>query len=489
MSARQGPGRDPGRISRRAFLASGALLPLGGLAAAQENPWARLLKEYDSVRPPTYEAVMPLPRLAAARSEYGADVFELTMKRGLARPLPGAATEIWGYDGLWPGPTLLVTRGRPARARLRNELDENMTVHNHGHRAPPDSDGHPVDYVRPGATREYLYPNRQAAGTYWYHDHAHGLTGPHVYRGLAGFYIIRDPAEEALGLPSGGFDVPVLLQDRIFDAAGALSYAVNAGTIFNGFLGNTLCVNGVHVPRFEVAARRYRFRFLNGSNARNYRLALDPAQPLIQVGSDGGLLAAPVSRPAVDLAPAERCDCVIDFAAFAGRSVFLRNLDPTWPALPDVLRFDVGPATPDPSRVPARLAEIPRLDPARARVTRVVSFQLSDGKWTMNGLRYDPARIDFRPKLGTVEVWELQNREPTQMHPFHQHLVQFQVLGVNGAPPPPELGGFKDTVAVPPGGTVRIIMEFTGYAGVYVFHCHKLEHEDHDMMLQQEVMA
>jgi spore coat protein A len=238
-----------------------------------------------------------------------------------------------------------------------------------------------------------------------------------------------------------------------------------------------------------VAARRYRFRFLNGSNARNYRLALDPAQPLVQVGSDGALLAAPVSRPAVDLAPSERCDCVIDFAALAGRSVFLRNLDPTWPALPDVLRFDVGPATPDPSRVPARLSEIPRLDPARASATRVVSFQLSDGKWTMNGLRYDPARIDFRPKLGSVEVWELQNREPTQMHPFHQHLVPFQVLDVNGVPPPPELAGLKDTVAVPPAGTVRIIMEFTGYTGVYVFHCHKLEHEDHDMMLQQEVMA
>jgi len=479
----------PPALSRRAFLASGALLPLGGLAAAQENPWAKLLKEYDSVRPPTYEAIMPVPRLAAARSEDGADVFELTMKRGLARPVPGAATEVWGYDGLWPGPTLLVTRGRPARVRFRNELDENMTVHNHGHRAPPDSDGHPVDYVRPGTTREYRYPNQQAAGTYWYHDHAHGLTGPHVYRGLAGFYIIRDPAEEALGLPSGEFDVPVVLQDRIFDAANALSYAVNAGTIFNGFLGNTLCVNGVHVPRFEVAARRYRFRFLNGSNARNYRLALDPAQPLVQVGCDGGLLAAPVSRPAVDLAPAERCDCVIDFSAHAGRSVFLRNLDPTWPALPDVLRFDVGPATPDPSRVPARLSEIPRLDPARASATRVISFQLSDGKWTMNGLRYDPARIDFRPKLGSVEVWELQNREPTQMHPFHQHLVPFQVLDVNGAPPPPELAGFKDTVAVPPAGTVRIIMEFTGYTGVYVFHCHKLEHEDHDMMLQQEVMA
>jgi spore coat protein A, manganese oxidase len=157
--------------------------------------------------------------------------------------------------------------------------------------------------------------------------------------------------------------------------------------------------------------------------------------------------------------------------------------------LPDVLLFRVGPRRGDPSRLPARLRPVQRLDERQARRRRRIRFQLSDGKWTMNGLRYDPARIDFRPRLGTVEVWELHNAEATQMHPFHQHLIPFQVLDVDGKPPPLELAGWKDTVAVRPGGRMRIIMRFTGFTGVYVFHCHKLEHEDHAMMLQQEVVA
>jgi spore coat protein A len=479
-------------IDRRTFLSTGAALALGvpSTARAQVNPWVRSDDDFGAARPATYSSPLPVPKiLRASPGKGGADQLELEMRRGTASALPGKPTEIWGYDGVWPGPTLQVTRGRALRVRVHNRLDEPMSIHNHGISSAPDSDGHPLDYIRPGGSKEYLYPNQQPAGTYWLHDHAFGLTGPHVYKGLAGFYIVRDAEEDALGLPSGDFDVPIVLQDRLFDADNALKYHVDAGTLTTGFLGNALCSNGVHTPYVDVSARKYRFRFLNGSNARNYRLALNSGDAFVLVASDGSLLPAPVSVSALDIAPGERWDCVLDFSRHAtGTQILLGNLDPTWPVVPDVLRFRVQRAEKDTSRVPAQLTRIQRLNPTSAQVVRRIRFQLSDGKWTMNGLLYDPARIDFRPRLGTVEIWELVNEEATQMHPFHQHLVPFQVLDINGSPPAPELMGWKDTVAVPPHGRARIIMRFTGYKGVYVFHCHKLEHEDHAMMLQQEVV-
>jgi len=433
---------------------------------------------------------MPIPAvLAPVRRDATTDHYELACHEATAQALPGARTPIFGYGGVWPGVTLQVTRGRAAHVRVENRLRENVSVHNHGHHVAADSDGHPLAYVRPGQSRVYVYPNRQSGGTYWYHDHAMHQTGPHVYRGLAGFYLIHDPAEDELGLPSGEFDVPLCLQDRLFDAQNALLYKVDEGTTFTGLLGNAACVNGVHCPDFAVAARKYRLRLLNAANSRNLRLALSSGQPLVQIASDGALLPAPLSRKAIDLAPAERADCVVDFSALSpGASVVLRNLDPTWPEVPELLRFSVRRKATDASRVPARLSTVTRLDPARAHTTRRITFQLSDGKWTMNGLRYDPGRIDFRPRLGSTEIWELHNKEQTQMHPFHHHLVPFQVLDVNGEAPPPDLRGWKDTVAVPPAGRVRIIMRFEGFTGVYVFHCHKLEHEDHAMMLQEEVV-
>jgi spore coat protein A len=484
-------------IDRRHFLGTlfggGAGLALGApaLARAQVNPWVRSETDsYGQARAPTYTRPLAVPKVLKPLATAGdVDRFELEIQRGLSQPVPGKATEIWGYAGVWPGPTLEVTRGRAAQVRVHNRLSEPMSVHNHGICSPPDSDGHPLDLIRPGAFKDYHYPNQQAAGTYWLHDHAFGLTGAHVYRGLASFYIVRDPAEDALGLPSGEFDLPIVLQDRLLDAENALEYRVDTGSITTGFLGNTLCANGVHTPYLDVRARKYRFRLLNGANARNLRLALGDGSAFTVVACDGALLRAPVRVNAVELAPAERADIVIDFARYPlGTQLLLTNTDPTWPVVPDVLRFQVLASEKDTSRVPARLAHIEPLDPKRAAVTRKIRFQLSDGKWTLNGLRYDPGRIDFRPRLGSTEVWELVNDEATQMHPFHQHLVPFQILDINGRPPPPEQGGWKDTVAVPPHGTARIIMRFAGYTGVYVFHCHKLEHEDHAMMLQQEVV-
>ena len=489
-------------ITRRQLL-EGSVAVTGGLAvlaarpsrAQDVNPWALptgSAASYGTVRPPSFARALPIPPVKRpTRTGPQGDEIDLVLRPGKGQPLPGAATPILGFDGIWPGPTILATRGRPTLVTVRNELGETANVHNHGHHAPAASDGHPLHTIKPGESRLYTYPNNQTGGTYWYHDHTFGLTGAHLFRGLGALYIIRDPAEDALGLPIGAYDVPVLIQDRLFDAGNALEYTVDAGTTFTGVLGNTLCANGVHTPFFQVAARRYRFRFVNGANSRNLRLALGNGDPIVQIASDGSLLTAPVTQQSVELAPSERADCIIDFGrAKPGTSIVLRNLDPTWPELPDVLRFDVVRKENDGSRVPGRLAEVPRIPESEAVSRhRRLRFQLADGKWTINGLRYDPARIDFRVKLGTTEIWEIENGEQTQMHPFHQHLVPFQVLDINGAPPPPAHLGWKDSVAIPPAGRARLIMRFYGYTGTYVFHCHKLEHEDHAMMLQQEIVA
>jgi len=456
-----------------------------------ENPWARLLGTYGTVPPPSFARPLPVAPIKRPIATTGAgDDVQLAIRTGFGQPLVGAKTPILGYDGLWPGPTIVATRGRSTRVTVKNQLAEPANIHNHGHHAAAASDGHPLDVIKPGQSRAYTYPNHQSGGTYWYHDHTFGLTGNHVFRGLAGVYIIRDPAEDALGLPTGPYDVPILIQDRLFDAENRFDYSANAGTIFKGVHGNTLCTNGVHTPFLSVGTRRYRFRFINGCNSRNLRLALGDGGALLQIASDGTLLNAPVSQTSIELAPSERADCIVDFgAAKIGTSVVLRNLDATWPELPDVMRFDVARKEADTSRLPTRLGDVARVPESEAKVHRRLRFQISDGKWTINGLRYDPARIDFRPKLGTTEIWEIENGEQTQMHPFHQHLIPFQVLDVNGEPPPEAQRGWKDSVAVPPAGRVRLIMRFYGYTGTYVFHCHKLEHEDHAMMLQQEIIA
>lgn len=487
-------------IGRRRFLATGlrggsAVVLATGASGAQalaENPWAKLAGgDFGTVRPPAFSRPLPIPAIKQpTRTSGPADEIDLVVREGSGQPLPGSPTSILGFEGIWPGPTLVATRGRPTWLTVRNQLTEPISIHNHGQHTAASSDGHPLDVIKPGGSRVYTYPNAQTAGTYWYHDHAFGLSGPHVYRGMAGVYLIRDPAEAALGLPAGDYDVPILIQDRLFDANNALEYTLDAGTVFTGVLGNTLCANGVHTPFFSVATRRYRFRLINGANSRNLRLALGNGAPLVQIGSDGGLLVAPVIQQTVHLAPSERADVIVDFGdAKPGETIVLRNLDATWPELPDVLRFHVGRREADPSRVPEHLADVPRVPEREATKRRRIRFQLADGKWTLNGLRFDPARIDFRPKLGTTELWEIENGEQTQTHPFHHHLVPFQVLDINGAPPPPALRGWKDTVSIPPAGRARIMLRFYGFTGIYVFHCHKLEHEDHAMMLQEQIVG
>ncbi|MGI8480861.1 MAG: multicopper oxidase family protein, partial [Chthoniobacterales bacterium] len=447
-----------------------------------------------SPTPTTFTIPLPiLPVLTPTSSDITTDYYDITMQVATKEIIPGKLTTIWGYNGLYPGPTIKARSGRRVVVRQVNNLQESMSVHLHGGHTPADSDGYPTDLIGPGGSKTYVYPNNQVATNLWYHDHAIDVTGRHVYMGLSAFYLLSDSFEDLLPLPRGDNDVALLIQDRLFNSDGSLNYPLTEATIQDGVVGDRLLVNGAIQPYFQVGRRKMRFRILNGSNARNYKVALSTGDPLIQIGSDGGLLSYPVLRQEISLAPAERIDVVIDFSRYpVGTSVVLRNQEySASPSIPDVMRFDVVREEADESSVPATLRPMVRLTESSASVTRnfILSQTFANGRndiWTVNGQLYDPARVDATPQLNATEIWTFQNFSGLS-HPMHIHDIQWQILDINGVPPAPGDDGMKDTFLVPAGGTVRVIGTFTDYLGVYVSHCHKLEHEDHAMMFNFEV--
>lgn len=487
-----------------------------------------------------HQALKFPPNATPLKQDGGVDYYEMHVKEGMQQVLPGNQTAVWGFEGMWPGPTIRATMGRQVTLKVFNELPENesISIHNHGHNTAPAFDGHPSDNtIAQNASYEYKYPNKQmggtapdyvGAGTYFFHDHQQGLTAPHVYKGMAAFYILSPAAnskESKLNLPSGAYDVPLLIQDRRFNADNSLQYAVN---VVNGVFGDKMMVNGTYRPYFEVARRKYRFRILNGSNARRMVVSLSSGS-MAQIGSDGGLLPMQISVPSIALGPAERADVVIDFAKYKiGDVVVLENDDTTPPLLQEILQFRVARNEIDNSALPSTLdAGFTRytVDTPTTTRTRDVTFSFEAGEWKMNGKTYNPSAFEFgtdsvttnNTKLGDVEIWNIINSDVTNAipHPFHQHMVQFQVLDICpvstpacGTAPPASQSGWKDTVLVPANSIVRIKMPFyfTGYlgsetaadlfqsssctnCGSYVFHCHNLEHEDHLMMLQQRISA
>jgi FtsP/CotA-like multicopper oxidase with cupredoxin domain len=257
------------------------------------------------------------------------------------------------------------------------------------------------------------------------------------------------------------------------------------GDFLSGIFGDVILVNGVAWPRHEVAGVRYRLRLVNGSNARRYRLGLTPSAELVQIGSDDGLLAAPVSHREIILSPGERYDVVVDFSAFpVGSEVTLVNSFGTG-ATRDVMRFVVTRTGKDDTRVPPRLAELRTLAAADAVAERQFDFRLGGGRWTINNQPYDPAGSLAAPRLGTVELWRFTS---DFHHPVHVHLGHFQVLSRNGRSPEPWESGWKDTVDVRPYEAVEVLVKFAGYRGRYMLHCHNLEHEDMAMMANFDVV-
>ncbi len=412
-------------------------------------------------------------------------------------------------NGPFLGPTLRLRRGEDVDLIVQNNLDAMTTMHWHGMHVPARMDGTPHQKIKPGESWTAGFQVDQQAAPLWYHPHPHGNTGRQVYRGVAGLMWIDDDNSDALDLPKtyGVDDIPLVIQDRQFDNDGAFRFAVNQGAVY----GNTMLINGTWNPFLQVESRRIRFRLLNGSNARIYYIGFDDSRVFHQIATDGGFLEAPLQTNRVILAPGERAEILVDFSD--GAEVVLKSY-PEAGLLETVQSFFGGIGTgnlhllkivPQPTKrashaLPERLNTISRIDASQAAKTRpmVLAGAAQGGRGggrggggkplgpPINGKIMDMARIDEVVRLGDIEIWEVSNRGD-QPHPFHVHLVQFQILDRNGQPPTGAELGWKDTVLAPPGDLVRIIMPFERYADPqipYMYHCHIMEHEDNGMMGQ-----
>jgi FtsP/CotA-like multicopper oxidase with cupredoxin domain len=440
---------------------------------------------------------LAIPPVAESTVVDGVRRFALTAQAGSTDFGDGRSAETIGLNQSYLGPTLRMARGETVAVDVTNSLSEMTTLHWHGMHLPAPDDGGPHQMIQPGQTWRPSWTIDQPAATLWYHSHPHGETAQQVYRGLAGMLLIDDPAGEPTGLPStyGVDDVPLIVQDKSFDGSGDLIIDP-AGTATTGFLGDTLVVNGTVAPYYEATTALLRLRLLNASNARVYDFGFSDNREFALIGTDGGYLERPWQTDRVQLSPAERADIVV--ALQPGETVQLRSTSPDLGSrVGSRHRFGQGTFTVLELRaaeqlaggttVPAALAQLPRLDPADAAVTR--AFRIT-GR-AINGRPMDMGRIDEVVTVDATEIWSVTNADP-QPHNFHVHNVQFQVLDIDGREPPPDLAGWKDTVYVAPRSTVRLIMRFEDYTDAqwpYMYHCHLLWHEDIGIMGQFLVLA
>ena len=524
-------------LTRRTFLHSATLLSaLSSPRAAPTNSidTSRLAKFVDPLPiPPVARstALRPRPDGAAGSVAY----YQCSMREFFAkvhRDLP--PTRMWGYNGMSPGPTFEARSGEPLLIEWQNQLpqkhlfaidhslhgaeeskpDVRTVVHLHGGRTPPQFDGHPELWFPPGRSATCFYPNGQEATGLFYHDHAMGITRLNAMAGLVGCYIVRDQIEASLHLPQHSYELPLVLYDRTFSADGQLSYPVSdkpAKPWISDFIGESILVNGKIAPFLQVQPRRYRFRVLNASNGGFYFLSLTKdnqaprSEPFWQIGSDQGLLAAPVILEKLFLAPGERADLILDFAPYLGQNVLLRAQAAV------VMQFRVSAdRVLDTSTLPPTLRKIERLNEQTAVKAR--NLFLSDHQdrlgqshmMILNGQHWSMP-VTEQPLLNSTEIWNLINLTD-DTHPIHLHLVRFQVIERRafdlqvyqlttkvvwtGPPIAPDLNemGWKDTIRVSPMLVTRIIIKFEGYPGRYVWHCHVLEHEDNEMMRPYDIV-
>ena len=480
---------------RRTFI-RGLLGTAAGLAAATllGRPARALAGPFTSYRPAGAAAGNPL-RMPGT---FGGSTIAARVQT--QEVWPGEEIPVWTIGGSYPGPTIRVRRGERFAVKFTNELPEETIIHWHGLVLPHDMDGHPMDAIGSGATYDYAFDVVNRAGTYWYHPHPHERTGPQIYMGMAGFLIVTDAEEEGLGLPSGEFDIPLLIQDRRAATTHRFDYTLTSTDHVNGVMGDTVLVNGTPDAFLEVSADLYRFRLLNASNARVMKIGFADGRKFHVIGTDGGLLDKPYEVESVLLGPAERIELLVDFSGSAvGESFELKTLRFSGATIPrnqgyemPVIRFDVSRPAAASAVIPEALNPIERIDPSLALRTQrwelTSTIRAPHGETSMiNGKLFDMHRIDALAGDGDVEIWEITSKQDMP-HPMHIHGVQFQVLERIGGPEMfPTDRGWKDTVMVWRYETVRLIMRFGPHRGTYLIHCHNLEHEDMGMMLNYDV--
>ena len=480
--------------------------------------------------------------------------FELTAVEKDISIFSGSLTSVWMFEsklikgdqstlahikGSYLGPTINVSKGQKVRIRFINKLNEESIVHWHGLHVPEQYDGHPKDVIAPGETYIYEYEIMNNAGTYWYHPHPHKLTGQQVYNGLAGMFIVTDPAEQALNLPSGKYDFPIVIQDRTIDDDNQLVY-FNSGHMRrnDGFLGDQIFINGTPSQTISAEQGAYRLRLLNGSNSRYYKLAWADGTPLTIIGTDGNLLSKPKNVPYIMMSSGERIDLWLDLGKHAvGTEMVLKSLSfssnrdeeegegmmggmghggggnqtsiPLGSEYP-IVKIIINKPGGNKYKLPESLVNLNKLDANNAvNITNPRTFKFAGSmmKWTINGRTFETYGItDYETvKLNSTEVWEFINSGGGMMggghgmmgnnniaHPIHIHQAQFNIIERNSENMNAGLWdsikegfvdeGWKDTFLLMPGMKIKVLIAFKDFKGNFLYHCHNLEHEDMGMM-------
>jgi FtsP/CotA-like multicopper oxidase with cupredoxin domain len=489
-------------MKRREFIKATTIKTISALLAGASLVLKSCHTEEDMIGEPNwiveggFDSLLPIPSSVTSNIQLNAGL-------NSAAILKGKTTNTFSYgDGIL-GPIIKAHTGEVVHVNLQNNLSEETNIHWHGLILPEHMDGHPLDIATPGNNFDYQLPIHQRAGTYWYHPHPHRKTARQVFMGLAGMFIVNDEEEALLNLPSGEFEIPLIIQDKRFSGSD-FDYSPNEDEIMMGYLGEDIIVNGMHNPYLHVASTWYRLRLLNGSTARVYNLAFSDNLQFNIIGCDGGLLKSPEQVTSILLGPGERLDVLIDFSSIAvGKEVFLvsnkfSEFNEQGRQSFKIMKFKVDRSETSNFILPSTLSVVEPINPALSVKTR--HFDIASkatggehggmGSHSINGKVFDMHHVDEMVQLGTTEIWEFDNANGDEIHPMHIHGVQFQVLERTGGRNQiiPSEKGWKDTVLLMPGETVKVIMTFPHYKGVFVFHCHNLEHEDDGMMLNYRII-
>lgn len=456
---------------------------------------------------------LPIPELLENKSEVeGQAEFDLKVQNGTYEFIEGYEAETLGYNGDYLGPIIKVNRGDHVKINVDNELAEETTVHWHGLAIPGEIDGGPHQVIEPKGNWQPEFTVDQPAATAWFHPHVMGITGLQVYKGLAGLFYIEDEVSKDLPIPKehGVNDIPLIVQDKRFTEGGQIPYDLNMMDLMDGFMGDTVLVNGAIEPVLVVRSELVRFRLLNGSNARDYEFSFEGNETFYQIASDGGFLEESLEMDHLELAPGERAEILVDFSGYADNDQLAFRDE-----YGDLMQIEVV-ETDDKQKadVPKELVDIEDYD--ENDVVRSREFMMSGmGRMVaINGKQMDMDRIDEEVKLGELEEWVIKN-DPSVMggmghmrnrrrrsennrrgmhmgmgadvpHPFHIHGTQFRVIERNGETPPENEQGWKDTVMLRADEEVKVLVKFD-VEGLFMYHCHILEHEDSGMMGQFSV--
>ncbi|WXT99514.1 MAG: Multicopper oxidase mco [Catillopecten margaritatus gill symbiont] len=455
------------------------------------------------------------PMLAISK-RVGKDVyFDLTVQAGQSAILPNKLTPTLGINQSFLGVTLRANKGDRVHINVKNTIDKTATLHWHGMKLPAEMDGGPHQPIHPGGTWLGEFDIIQDAATLWYHSHQMHETGPQVYQGLAGLFILDDEQSKNLNLPIeyGVDDIPVIIQDRDFKQNGAFAYMTSMRDGMMGKRGKTVLVNGVINPILKAKKSLMRFRILNGSNARTYHLGFDDHREFHIIGSDGGLLEQSHATKKLRLSPAERVEILVDVSD-GGMPILqhksrhehkggnhngggmMHRMSGDDKDM-NILQIDASQATKSNRTIPSNLVQHDNPKASDVVKERKMVLEMKMGPMRMfggdpfsiNGKTMDVNRIDEVVKAGSTEIWTIENNS-MMAHPFHIHDVQFKIISRNGGVRGHELG-FKDVVYVRPHETVRVVMKFPKYSNPkipYMYHCHILEHEDRGMMGQFTVV-